>query len=97
PTRHHFPPRRSSDLAQVNVGGPSLGGSHTCALKSDSTVACWGDDSFGMATPPAGTFTQVDAGGSHTCGLKIEGTVVCWGYYAPRSEEHTSELQSLRQ
>ncbi|PYP95483.1 MAG: hypothetical protein DMD34_06665, partial [Gemmatimonadetes bacterium] len=50
------------------------GGFHTCGLKTDGTVACWGDDYYGQATPPAGTFAQVSAGGSHTCGLKTDGT-----------------------
>ena len=47
--------------------GPSLevtaGIYHTCGLKTDGTLACWGDNSDGQSTPPAGTFTQV-AGGS---------------------------------
>ena len=35
---------------------------HTCGLKTDGTLACWGDNGFGQSTPPAGTFTQVAAG-----------------------------------
>ena len=30
-------------------------------------MACWGSDSNGKATPPAGTFATVSAGRSHTC------------------------------
>src|SRR5439155_1506516 len=68
----------------------SAGGFHTCGLKTDGTLACWGsnysgpDNHYsGQATPPAGAFTQVSAGGFHTCGLKTDGTVACWGddYY----------------
>src|SRR5947199_6522750 len=42
-------------------------------------------------------FMAVSAGGLHTCALDASGTAYCWGanQYG-RSEEHTSELQSLR-
>jgi alpha-tubulin suppressor-like RCC1 family protein len=57
----------------------SAGNEHTCGLTSDGSVACWGDDSAGRATPPAGSFSQVSAGEYHTCGLKRDSTVACWG------------------
>lgn len=58
----------------------SAGGRHNCTVKPDGTLACWGKNTDGQATPAMGTFTQVGAGGSHSCGLKADGTVVCWGY-----------------
>src|SRR6266550_7986051 len=66
-------------LAPGTVAQVSAGGYHTCALRTDGSVACWGDNSHGQATPPAGTFTQVSAGGFHTCGLRSDSTVACWG------------------
>jgi hypothetical protein len=57
----------------------SAGGYHTCGLRTDGTIACWGENYSGEATPPAGAFTQVSAGGNHTCGLKTDGTIACWG------------------
>jgi len=57
----------------------SAGDDHTCGLNENGSVACWGDNEFGQASPPSGTFTQVSAGGFHTCGLKEDGTVACWG------------------
>jgi hypothetical protein len=48
-------------------------------VRTDGTVACWGFNDSGAATPPAGTFTQVSAGGAHTCGLRSDGTIACWG------------------
>jgi alpha-tubulin suppressor-like RCC1 family protein len=57
----------------------SAGWQHTCAVKSDGTVACWGYNGYGETTPPAGTFIQVTVGSYHTCALKSDGTVACWG------------------
>jgi len=58
----------------------SAGGRHTCGVKTDGTLACWGNNDVGQATPPAGTFGQVSAGEDHTCGVKTDGTLACWGY-----------------
>jgi hypothetical protein len=30
----------------------SAGHYHTCGLKTDGTLACWGDNSYGQASPP---------------------------------------------
>ena len=64
----------------------SAGRMHTCGIKTDGTVVCWGagltdteDPHFGQSNPPAKTFRQVSAGGYHTCGIKTDRTVACWG------------------
>lgn len=70
----------------------SAGGRHTCALKADGTVWCWGSNEFGRlgdgTVVARGTPTQVGAGAdwstvsanaSHTCATKTGGTAWCWG------------------
>jgi len=47
-------------LTPGTVSQVSAGGYHSCALRTDGTVACWGSNGSGQATPPASTFTQVD-------------------------------------
>lgn len=60
-------------------GSIASGQYHSCRVRGDQTVDCWGRDDFGQATAPAGTFTQVVAGSAHTCGLRTDGSVACWG------------------
>lgn len=70
----------------------SAGLSHTCAVRSDGSVFCWGDNSEGAIGD--GTHTRrlsptgvpgltdavvVNAGYGHTCALRMGGSVVCWG------------------
>ena len=57
----------------------SVGSQHSCGLRTDGTVECWGDDTVGQTRAPAGQFSAVSAGGQHSCGLRTDGTVECWG------------------
>lgn len=66
----------SAGGGHVGLGDPG----HTCAVRSDGAVVCWGGDEFGQATPPAGTgFTRVSAGAFHTCGIEVDTSIACWG------------------
>lgn len=57
----------------------SAGGVHSCALKADGQVVCFGHDYYGQSTAPSGTFTQVSAGVRHNCAIATDGSVTCWG------------------
>ena len=67
----------------------AAGLAHSCGLKRDGRVACWGSNVSGQITPPDGAFIQVAAGGNHSCGLKRDGRVVCWGSSTPPGEVFT--------
>jgi hypothetical protein len=66
-------------FASITFKSVSAGGYHTCGVKTDNSVVCWGRNNSGQASPPNGTFIQISGGTSHTCGRKTNGSVVCWG------------------
>ena len=57
----------------------TAGGWHTCGLRTDATIACWGHNNHGQAEAPAGVYVAVSAGWAHTCALRADGTATCWG------------------
>lgn len=52
---------------------------HTCAVRGDNVIDCWGKNSEGQSNKPDGAFKQVSAGTWHTCAIKMDDTAVCWG------------------
>jgi alpha-tubulin suppressor-like RCC1 family protein len=71
----------------------AAGDSHTCALISDGSVQCWGDNLYGqlgdggttpssipvLVTGLSNTATAIAAGFDHSCALISDGSVQCWG------------------
>ena len=65
----------------------SAGDSHSCAIKADGGMACWGNGNRGRTNParsPQGVdadtrFIAVSAGDSHTCAIRADGRAACWG------------------
>jgi alpha-tubulin suppressor-like RCC1 family protein len=72
----------------------TTGWHHTCAIKTDASLWCWGerldgkpgaDGTYVATTPfaidaPAGTgVVEVSGGYQHTCARKTDGSVYCWG------------------
>ena len=53
----------------------SAGQEHSCALRADGGVACWGD----IATSsPAGSFVGVSSGFGESCGVHDDAGHTCW-------------------
>ncbi|HJZ88730.1 MAG TPA: hypothetical protein VKN99_26330 [Polyangia bacterium] len=81
-------------------GGPPLtgvtqlagGSGHSCVVRADATVVCWGyngngelgDGSLVDRSTPVRVMgldgvVQVVVGGAHACALRADGTLWCWG------------------
>ena len=86
----------------VDLGGESAlsissGSYHTCAIMTDRTLMCWGDNWNGqlgdgtnsdsstpmnISLPGNGSAVSLDAGALHTCLGMDDGSMFCWGYNA---------------
>ena len=58
------------------------GKNHTCGIKLDNTLECWGDNTQGQTNAPEGQFLSVSAGGVYSCGIDFENQLDCWGHAA---------------
>lgn len=78
-----------ADATAVSAGGAE----HSCALRANATVACWGYNGYGelgnatrrSSTTPVAVAGLADAiaisaGQDHSCALRSTGGVMCWGY-----------------
>ncbi len=90
-TQYEIPPHTA--LRSV-----SLGSRHACGIGTDGATRCWGRNSDGEATPPAGeTFSQIAVGTYSTCGLRGDGSVDCWGEgkYASLGSARSGSFEEL--
>lgn len=90
---------RPSSLTPTDIGGidagvtaVAMGAAHSCALRSDGRVMCWGGNDDGQLGDGTGTyrsspvfvstsstFTSITAGNWFTCGVTSTGGASCWG------------------
>lgn len=90
-----FPSRPPVDVVGLaaNIIDIATGGNHSCALRNNGTMHCWGRNSQGQLGDgttnerlvpvavvglPAGA-TAITAGESHTCARFANGNLACWG------------------
>jgi hypothetical protein len=58
----------------------SDGDDNACGFRRGGSIACWGDNTYGQASPPAGSdFTAVSAGADLACAVRSDGSLGCWG------------------
>jgi hypothetical protein len=58
----------------------SAGQYHTCGIRTDNTLVCWGYNLYGqVGKVPDGEFKQVDAGYGHACAITTDNRLYCWG------------------
>ena len=91
---HDGPRTTPVDVVGLSSGvvAVTAGYSHTCALMSEGTVRCWGDNRDGrlgidtkifssytpVEVPLPGRVSSISAGYAHTCAI-VTGSVNCWG------------------
>ena len=83
-----------NEVVSVNSDWASVapGGAHTCAIKNNGSLWCWGKNAYGQLgqsnlndhSSPTRVGTETDwahvaTGGAHTCATKNDGTLHCWG------------------
>ena len=83
-------------LDAPSVGGPpfalvAAGGHHTCATRSDTSLWCWGNNTYGQlrlsgtsnrlipTEVSATSWATVACGQTDACGIRTDGTMSCWG------------------
>jgi alpha-tubulin suppressor-like RCC1 family protein len=113
-TANHFV---ANPVLLTNIGPPvtatfstaiTTGYVHSCALKVNGDVACWGGGGYGqlgngftgnsslpVTVPLPSAAVSVSAGYAHTCALLVNGDVACWGLNEDGQIGNGSNVDSL--
>ena len=65
--------------ADTSYTAIATGSEHSCAIATDRTLTCWGNNSMGQAEPPGGQYTAIATGRVHSCAIATDRTLTCWG------------------
>jgi alpha-tubulin suppressor-like RCC1 family protein len=78
------PSAKDTDGPLFSISGPvsaiGAGGDFSCAIGPDGRLSCWGDNQYGQAAPPSGTYSVLSVGNAHACAISAtDGSITCWG------------------
>ena len=64
------------------MGPVSDGQGHTCAVRADGRLICFGENTYGQCDVPAdvGPVLTVAAGNCHICAVRADGRLTCLGW-----------------
>ena len=69
-----LPSARAPEFVSVDTGYD-----HSCGVRTDGTIQCWGSNELGQSASPSGRFTSVSVGQHFSCGIRADRTLACWG------------------
>ncbi len=81
----------SMEITVLDRAELATGADHTCAIRRDRTLWCWGANTVGQLgigdstdaqqspVQVDGVWASVAAGHSHTCAIRDDGSLWCWG------------------
>ena len=87
PSGYLVPPNEEIPYVSVDLAAQTTFGSHTCAIRVDGGIDCWGSDAYHATSPPDGQWTQVSVGEDDGCALAEDGRIACWGIYIGPGED----------
>ena len=93
---YNFDPDYHPDFATFRA--LSVGAYHSCAIRTNGRLLCWGEDWTGQLRVPEGTFVAVSAGHTHTCAIRTDGSRECWGdpWMSPKLVLDPESLHGVR-
>ncbi|MEQ1511818.1 MAG: PxKF domain-containing protein [Lysobacteraceae bacterium] len=70
---------KASPTVLAAAAGIAAGEAHSCTVRGNRGVGCWGDAALGQRNVPIHRARSVSANGDHSCSLRGDGQTVCWG------------------
>lgn len=70
---------KKSPSVRLAAGAIAAGDLHTCTIRGNRGVGCWGDNAAGQRAVPVHFAQDASANLDHTCTLRADGQLLCWG------------------